>query len=395
MKKYCLILILTFLFSIEFNKTHLIREINADDTLTLTPWNFYEGACSFRHDGDQFAQRFFSGATVGSEILTGFGSPNDSTMETTVTSQGTSDSFTVNILTTGWDGEYFGSRGSAISGTYNEKHYSSCSGDNEYMLKAYMSGIKAKTGHDYNLSFSVEWENDENAPEKNFTVDVYNDYDESICKKTLTCHTKGSVTFNEDFTLWGGDKIEVSLAMGCYLYSFNEGITTESVAAKGTFKLKNLKITDMGCNPDYDEPVIVNPIDVPKTKSGEKILETTKKSNIIDKGKNNTKTIKKKVKVKRSIKKLSIRVFKKQKSTVRVKWKKIKYATGYQIYLSRSKKFKSHTLTRKFKKNKTSFVISKALLGRKKYYVKGRAFGNVNGKKKYGAWSSVKVIYFD
>ena len=70
--------------------------------------------------------------------------------------------------------------------------------------------------------------------------------------------------------------------------------------------------------------------------------------------------------------------------------KRVKNATGYQIKYSTSKKFaKKVTKTVTSKKLKVTLTKLKA---KKKYYIKDRAYVSVNGKKKYGAWSNVKVV---
>ena len=73
-----------------------------------------------------------------------------------------------------------------------------------------------------------------------------------------------------------------------------------------------------------------------------------------------------------------------------VKWKKLN-CTGYQIQYSTSSKFtNSKTVTVSSYKT-TSKTISK-LKGKKKYYVRVRAYKTVNGTKYYGSWSKAKSV---
>lgn len=78
------------------------------------------------------------------------------------------------------------------------------------------------------------------------------------------------------------------------------------------------------------------------------------------------------------------------KKTAKLAWKKVKGAKGYQIKYSTSKKFKkSKTKTKTSKKNK----ITLKKLNKKRYYVKVRAYKKVKGKKVYGKYSSVLMLY--
>lgn len=82
-----------------------------------------------------------------------------------------------------------------------------------------------------------------------------------------------------------------------------------------------------------------------------------------------------------------IRSLKNKKSkSIQCKLKKVKKAAGYQIRYATNKKFKKS----KTKLSKSVSVNLKKLKKKKTYYVKARAYRIVNGKKKYGKWSSVK-----
>lgn len=77
--------------------------------------------------------------------------------------------------------------------------------------------------------------------------------------------------------------------------------------------------------------------------------------------------------------------------TATVSWNKVSGASGYTVVYSTSKKFKkSKTVT--VKKGSTVKAIIKKLSKGKKYYFKVRAYKTVNGKKIYGAYSSVKSV---
>ncbi len=80
-----------------------------------------------------------------------------------------------------------------------------------------------------------------------------------------------------------------------------------------------------------------------------------------------------------------LKVAKKTKSSIKIKWKKRKKATGYEIYRSTSRKGK-------FKKiaviKKTSFH-NKKLKTSTKYFYKVRAYQKKNGKKTFSRFSSI------
>lgn len=78
------------------------------------------------------------------------------------------------------------------------------------------------------------------------------------------------------------------------------------------------------------------------------------------------------------------------KKVIKIKWKKVKKAKGYQIKISKNKKF---TKARKInvKKNACTKKIKK-LKANTKYYVKVRAFSKSKGKKVYGKWSKTLSV---
>ena len=71
---------------------------------------------------------------------------------------------------------------------------------------------------------------------------------------------------------------------------------------------------------------------------------------------------------------------------VRISWKKVSGATGYQVYYSTSKsgEYKLLKTTSGLNYSKTGFKKGKT------YYFKVRAYRTINGKKVYGSFSSVK-----
>ena len=78
--------------------------------------------------------------------------------------------------------------------------------------------------------------------------------------------------------------------------------------------------------------------------------------------------------------------------TIKATWAKKSGVSGYQIYYSRNKNFKKLAAKKTVKGGKTKSYVGKNFTKGKKYYVKVRAYKNVNGKKVYGKWSNVKSV---
>lgn len=72
-----------------------------------------------------------------------------------------------------------------------------------------------------------------------------------------------------------------------------------------------------------------------------------------------------------------------------VTWKKVSGASGYNLQYSKDSKFKK--AVSKTVSNKTAYTIKK-LKSRQKYYVRIRAYKNINGKKVYGSYSKNKAV---
>lgn len=76
---------------------------------------------------------------------------------------------------------------------------------------------------------------------------------------------------------------------------------------------------------------------------------------------------------------------------VTVKWNKVSRANGYEIYMSTSKNGKYKKMGTISKANTTKYTKSN-FKKNKKYYFKVRAYRLFNGKKIYGAYSSIKNV---
>lgn len=72
-------------------------------------------------------------------------------------------------------------------------------------------------------------------------------------------------------------------------------------------------------------------------------------------------------------------------------WNKISDADGYQIQYCKSSKFKSG-VKKDTKSENDTYAAYSGLSHGKKYYVRMRAYANVQGTTKYSKWSKVKVV---
>ena len=81
-----------------------------------------------------------------------------------------------------------------------------------------------------------------------------------------------------------------------------------------------------------------------------------------------------------------------KKATVKITWKKVADASGYEVKLGTDKKIKKSVKKVTVKKAGTTSTTVKKLKSKKTYYVKIRAYVTNDGKKTYGAWSAVKTV---
>lgn len=88
-------------------------------------------------------------------------------------------------------------------------------------------------------------------------------------------------------------------------------------------------------------------------------------------------------------KKQSVTVSKKKKRQLTIKWKKGSKASGYQVVYASNKKFTKNVTIVGKSVSKTSLTLKKLKKGRT-YYVKVRSYKTVNGKRIYGAYSTVR-----
>lgn len=89
---------------------------------------------------------------------------------------------------------------------------------------------------------------------------------------------------------------------------------------------------------------------------------------------------------------LNLKLSAQKGAKIKAKWDSVNGANGYQIYYSRNKNFKKLSAKKIVKGGKKTSYVGKNFTKGKKYYVKVRAYKNVNGQKVYGKWSNVKTV---
>ena len=76
---------------------------------------------------------------------------------------------------------------------------------------------------------------------------------------------------------------------------------------------------------------------------------------------------------------------------IMVKWKKQSSISGYQVQISKNKKFKSGTIQRMLSASKAKVTV-KGLKSNKKYFVRIRTYKTAGGKTYYSGWSKTKKV---
>lgn len=77
--------------------------------------------------------------------------------------------------------------------------------------------------------------------------------------------------------------------------------------------------------------------------------------------------------------------------TISVKWSSVARASGYELWYSTDRKFKSNVTKKETSASETSATCY-GLTRKNKYYARVRAYSEVNGIKEYGKWSSRKAV---
>ena len=168
-----------------------------------------------------------------------------------------------------------------------------------------------------------------------------------------------------------------------------------SVSDLGTYRVKKVLNATLNGTKQYRFTVYSNELAVSKkddkkpSTTEQKPSSTTaeqKPSDTTTAQKLSTTTVKD---ILKKVSKIKLQNLKKRK--VRITWKKVKNADGYQVYRA-TKKNGKYKLVKVVKGNKKVSYTNTKLKKNKKYYYKVRAYRTVKGKKVYGAFSSKKSI---
>lgn len=161
-----------------------------------------------------------------------------------------------------------------------------------------------------------------------------------------------------------------------------------SVSDLGTYRIKKVLNATLNGTKQYRFTVYSNELAVSKNDDKKPSSATTeqKPSDTTTTQKLSTTTVKD---ILKKVSKIKLQNLKKRK--VRITWKKVKNADGYQVYRA-TKKNGKYKLVKVVKGNKKVSYTNTKLKKNKKYYYKVRAYRTVKGKKVYGAFSSKKSI---
>lgn len=77
---------------------------------------------------------------------------------------------------------------------------------------------------------------------------------------------------------------------------------------------------------------------------------------------------------------------------IKVSWNKVSNASGYQVYWYKDKKCKQTVAKKNINNANTTTYSGKGFKKGKKYYVRVRAYKNINGSKIYGKKSNIKSV---
>ena len=168
-----------------------------------------------------------------------------------------------------------------------------------------------------------------------------------------------------------------------------------SVSDPGTYRVKKVLNATLNGTKQYRFTVYSNELAVSKKDDKKPSTTEQKPSSTTAEQKPSDTTTTQKLSttaVKDILKKVSkIKLQNLKKRKVRITWKKVKNADGYQVYRA-TKKNGKYKLVKVVKGNKKVSYTNTKLKKNKKYYYKVRAYRTVKGKKVYGAFSSKKSI---
>lgn len=143
-----------------------------------------------------------------------------------------------------------------------------------------------------------------------------------------------------------------------------------------------------------DEIVFVSPEDLQAaTEDLNNAIASLKKkpAEVTTEKKTETTTVKQETTAQYTVAKTTLKKARKSGKKVQLTWKKVKAATGYEVYQA-TKKNGKYKKVKTIKKNKVVTCKTKALKANKKYFFKVRTYRKVAGTTVYGKFSNVKKV---
>ena len=384
------------------------------DKATLGKWMLWQsGECTW--DAGDYSQLgsllFADGESYSKDDLRTCKAVNKGTndkpawelIEATNRFENSSDGFTANILSNGWQADY------APIDAYAK--------NNPWSLRMENIGIKANFGEVYNLKFdAVVTESNDFA--KKYANIVVKDSDTNILYAQTIVITKETQSFNCEFSVLYTDVLDFQIFLGAFPIPYDAShtsvdplITTPEANFNGTVKFSNIQLVDTGVKDSrlatvkfVDGSKVVKTVNVNTEADATITPVTLKKKGYTFEGwyngsskfnfnnsvsKDMTLTAKwKKVTKPAQVKTPKVASNKAKQITVTIK--KVKNASGYEYYLMNSKGKKVKSVT----SSKTKYTFKKLKSGQK-YSVKVRAYAKDSTGKKYNSkkWSKKKSCY--
>lgn len=250
------------------------------------------------------------------------------------------------------------------------KDYSNVSVQYEYKKMEIQPIVKMKQG-DYNLSSM-----------KDFEVEYVNNMNPGTAKITLRGIGNYTGTITKEFTI---NKRKMANASVKTKFENNQLVVTVNVPDNGRTLESNIDYTYTAVT-DATGKITITITGIGSNCEGTivKVIEAADNPN---RPVPTTTAAPKKVTVKKAVIKKAVN---KKGKKVKLSWKKVSGASGYNVRYALSKKKLKKAKIKKIKKNKVSYIIKK--LKQKKYFIQVRAYKVVDKKTYYGAWSKVKTV---
>lgn len=250
------------------------------------------------------------------------------------------------------------------------KDYSNVSVQYEYKKMEIQPIVKMKQG-DYNLSSM-----------KDFEVEYVNNMNPGTAKITLRGIGNYTGTITKEFTI---NKRKMANASVKTKFENNQLVVTVNIPDNGRTLESNIDYTYTAVT-DATGKITITITGIGNNCEGT-IVTVIEAADNPNRPVPTTTAAPKKITVKKAVIKKAVN---KKGKKVKLSWKKVSGASGYNVRYALSKKKLKKAKIKKIKKNKVSYTIKK--LKKKTYFIQVRAYKVVDKKTYYGAWSKVKKV---